>query len=351
MPFSHTKLLRKRTSGISHSSSETKDTAELQRRIHMINNAIARKDIAELRKLAVTGPGLVNDGLRRLAWPLLLRCEKGGEAREADEHSDEAQAKLDVERSFVYLPKGIRTTAKKQYQRDLQEIIASVLRRHLDLHYYQGFHDICSVLLIVLGKQLAIAAAENIAMFLLRDAMLDSLEPILRQLMLLDTILQFEDPQIHKFMTESNILPYFGLSWVITWCSHDIKDVGKVARLFDFFISSNPLMSVYLAARLVISRRQELLMLERDNASIHTFLSKFPQNIDIDDIITKTQGLYHKYPPAVLQKLSGDPLDDTSCVNTYKRHWSSLKPNAPVDYSLADLILTIPQTRKPLLAS
>ena len=79
--------------------------------------------------------------------------------------------------------------------------------------------------------------------------MLDSLEPILRQLMLLDTILQFEDPQIHKFMTESNILPYFGLSWVITWCSHDIKDVGKVARLFDFFISSNPLMSVYLAAR------------------------------------------------------------------------------------------------------
>jgi len=82
MPFSHTKLLRKRTSGISHSSNETKETAELQRRIHMINNAIARKDIAELRKLAVTGPGLVNDGLRRLAWPLLLRCEKGGEARE-----------------------------------------------------------------------------------------------------------------------------------------------------------------------------------------------------------------------------------------------------------------------------
>ena len=52
-------------------------------------------------------------------------------------------------------------------------------------------------------------------------------------------------------------------------------------------------------------------MLERDNASIHTFLSKFPQNIDIDDIIAKTQELYVKHPPAVLQKLSGDPLDET----------------------------------------
>lgn len=44
----------------------------------------------------------------------------------------------------------------------------------------------------------------------------------------------------------SETLPFFPLSWVITWCAHDLHDFGKVARLFDFLLCFNPLMSVYL---------------------------------------------------------------------------------------------------------
>lgn len=39
-----------------------------QERINQINEAFMKKNIPELRKLATTGPGLVNDGLRRLCW-------------------------------------------------------------------------------------------------------------------------------------------------------------------------------------------------------------------------------------------------------------------------------------------
>ncbi|GBB95077.1 hypothetical protein RclHR1_02470021 [Rhizophagus clarus] len=86
-----------------------------------------------------------------------------------EEHKDERQVLLDVDRSFVYYPKGISNAEKKQKQSELNDVIVGILRRHPNLAYYQGFHDICSVLLLVLGnKEAAIKAGENIAMFLLR---------------------------------------------------------------------------------------------------------------------------------------------------------------------------------------
>jgi len=78
--------------------------------------------------------------------------------------------------------------------------------------------------------------------------MLDSLEPILRQLELVHTLLKLEDSKIAEFLESVDVLPYYCLSWVLTWCSHDIDDFSKVMRLFDFFIASEPLMPVYFAA-------------------------------------------------------------------------------------------------------
>jgi hypothetical protein len=39
---------------------------------------------------------------------------------------------------------------------------------YLPLYDIKGFHDVCSILLIILGKEGAIKAGKNIAMFLLR---------------------------------------------------------------------------------------------------------------------------------------------------------------------------------------
>jgi TBC1 domain family member 20 len=94
-----------------------------------------------------------------------------------------------------------------------------------------------------------VSAAENIAMFLLRDAMLDSFDLLLSQLTLLNTILAQEDKEIYQFLMACDLSPYFCISWVITWCSHDLKSLAKITRLFDFFISSDPLMCVYLTAK------------------------------------------------------------------------------------------------------
>jgi len=78
----------------------------LQERINQINEARMKKNISELRKLATTGPGLVSDGLRRLCWPLLLHCEPYDKKDFREEHKDERQVLLDVDRSFVHYPPG-----------------------------------------------------------------------------------------------------------------------------------------------------------------------------------------------------------------------------------------------------
>jgi hypothetical protein len=43
-------------------------------------------------------------------------------------------------------------------------------------------------------------------------------------------------------------MPYYALSWILTWFSHDFEQYEKVVRLFDVFISSEPIMLIYIAS-------------------------------------------------------------------------------------------------------
>lgn len=119
-------------------------------------------------------------------------------------------------------------------------------------------------------------------------------------------------------MYRANVLPYYCLSWVITWCSHDIDDFSIIPRLFDLFLSSNPLMPVYFAAAIVLSHKQELLEQECENSAVHSFLSKLPQKpLDVETLIQKACDLEALYPPIQLQKEAQIGLDETSSVNTW----------------------------------
>ncbi|KAG0226257.1 hypothetical protein BGW42_003793 [Actinomortierella wolfii] len=292
-----------------------KDTLDKQKRLRKLDEAILTGDIATLQRLSVTGAGFVNDGVRRRAWPLLLRTIKGRYKEEIDDDKpskDEDQVQLDVLRSFTHLASdpNVRETVRRQRQEELSEVIIDVLRRHPRLSYYQGFHDVCTCLITVLGKESAALAAECMALVFFRDCMLDNLEPVLDQLSLMMEIFRLVDPEVLEFLNSTDTLPFFALSWVITWCSHDLQDFSKVARIFDFFLCFNPLMPVYFAAAVVMSRREELFRVERDNAMVHTFLTKFPIDCDLELIISHAHQLFTTYPPETLQKRANNWLDE-----------------------------------------
>ncbi|ORX90008.1 hypothetical protein K493DRAFT_266340 [Basidiobolus meristosporus CBS 931.73] len=315
---------RKKTLHRTNTSKNSRDKRQL--RVGLINDAIRNKDIASLKMLATTGPGLLNDGLRRLSWPLILHCDKTQiNSTISMPHKDESQVDLDVKRSLGKLPTAdTRQTWRAEKRKELTSVITQVLRNNPELSYYQGFHDICTCLLLVLGPDKAAEAAQNMALFFLRDAMSDSLEPVMSQLALMQTILAQEDSQVSNFLLKSETPPYFCLSWVLTWCSHDLNDFSKVTRLFDFFLSVNPLAPVYFAASVVLSRKDELLDCECEYAMVHTFLSKFPQGANVDALLSKTLDLLAKYPPSKLQALAGLELPKRSVVNTYSKNWENL---------------------------
>lgn len=56
------------------------------------------------------------------------------------------------------------------------------------------------------------------------------------------------DPELADHITTAGILPYFALSWYITWFAHDVSALPQVARLFDLFMASHPLMPLYVGA-------------------------------------------------------------------------------------------------------
>ena len=74
--------------------------------------------------------------------------------------------------------------------------------------------------------------------------------------------------------------PYFCLSWVIKWFGHDVRDTALVKRLYDFFIVSHPLMSVYMSVAMMIHplNRIEVLGADCDFACVHHALADLPKN-------------------------------------------------------------------------
>lgn len=274
------------------------------------------------------------------------------------QHRDYMQAQLDVNRSFIHYPTNLSKQDRAIYQRRLTNIIMTVLGRHPYLHYYQGFHDVCSVLLIILGEELATMVAEILALFWLRDFMHPTLDPVMSMLSLIGPIFKKTDSDLYKFFAsvtsakfgsfleagsegeedELGILPYFALSWVLSWTSHELKNVESIARIFDFFIVSNPIMPVYFAIALVSESKQFILNsfsqsksglaglftstsasssaehLEPDFSTLHSFLKNLLANtlddgrstqqrdnagfkIDVEAVIQKAQRIFEKYPP------------------------------------------------------
>jgi len=84
---------------------------------------------------------------------------------------------------------------------ELGLVVHTVLARHPELHYYQGFHDVCAVLLNVLeDRALAAALAEQVATRWLRLAMAPTLQPVLAHLGRIWTLVAREDAALYEFL-------------------------------------------------------------------------------------------------------------------------------------------------------
>lgn len=119
-------------------------------------------------------------------------------------------------------------------------------------------------------------------------------------------LIAYFDPEVHDFLSRCAMEPFFALSWVITWFSHDIRDTDLVKRLFDVFVVSHPLMPIYLAVAMVCHplNRQDVLQSSDDGddfAAVHHALSSLPRNSSM---------VGWKYKPDEQGYMSDDDADE-----------------------------------------
>ena len=183
------------------------------------------------------------------------------------------------------------------------------------LCYFQGFHDIVQVILLVLGKDKAVDVVAHLALLRIRDFMLPSLSASLAHLRLLPAILYSVDPKLCHHL--SGTQPFFALAATLTLYAHEIEDYGEIARLFDFLLAHEAAVSLYLFAAIILSRRDELFEIPADEPEIlHFTLSKIPKSLDFENLIQEAMHLFKEHPPEHLPFRSWSSVSAFSVLKT-----------------------------------
>lgn len=76
--------------------------------------------------------------------------------------------------------------------------------------------------------------------------MLPNLDPAIAHLRLLPAILAKADSAVARHLSETD--PFFALSSTLTLYAHDIEEYGDIARLYDFLLAHEAVISLYLFA-------------------------------------------------------------------------------------------------------
>jgi hypothetical protein len=190
------------------------------------------------------------------------------------------------------------------------------------LSYFQGYHDIVQVLLLVLGEQHAAPAVAEVSLFRIRDYMLPSLSPALKHLQLIPAIIEKADPALRRHLSQTQ--PFFALAATLTLYAHEIQEYSDIARLFDFLLAREPIVSIYLFAAIALSRKKELLDIPVDEPEmIHFTLSKLPYPLDLDGLILSAEQLFLDHPPESLPSGVWKRIPEHSVLKTSRDPFGS----------------------------
>jgi hypothetical protein len=274
-----------------------------------INLALASNppNLDELRKLSHLG--FVNSELRSQVWPAffgICPSQKFGPLRDKDFSTNRyyVQIEKDIVRSLAHHDVTIAYSEEERNvaRRKLRLLLLTIFDKHHDLHYVQGFHDICTIFLLVCGESKGCVVVEGLSRYHIRESLRSSLDRVVKVLDMVIPLVGLVDPEIGKLFRSANMHSFFTLSWVLTWFSHNLVSFDKICRIFDFLLASHPLMPVYLAAAFIISRKKDLLVVECEFSAIHAFFQNIPHDVDVDKLILHCAKIFCDLPPALAFK-------------------------------------------------
>lgn len=323
----------------------TGDTLERIRakKAELVLDALADHDLEQVSHLARTPEGLVTSELRMKAWLLFLdlppdsspdRILASADALTTNDlspHKDENQVLLDIKRlftvmlhfiSFSHSVSSSYTTILsvddvEAMRKRLFSLIVRVLRKYPFLNYYQGYHDIASVVLLVCNDvptandDIAVQILEKLTVDHLRDFMISDIGLSVNHLKLIPCIIKSEDPllfQLIRHTSNSFIVTngiYFDYEFiqallsVITMFSHDVNNFSHLMMIWDFIFSYRSVAaSVYIYAAIMLHFKDPI------------FKELFISNED--DLAALDSDLVHKLlsPASLFSRISDSNISD-----------------------------------------
>ncbi|KAJ5074693.1 tbc1 domain family member 20/gtpase [Anaeramoeba ignava] len=259
-------------------------------------------NLTEIRE--IVSNGLPNNKVRQKLWSFILELENIKQTNEETEiihHKDTEQIKQDVDRCYWKESLKWSESKKEEERENLEKMVNQIMIKNGDLYYYQGFHEICSIIQVVYGSKKGKLVSEQIALHYIRDNMNKNFKVVLKYLHLIFQLIKHVDEELYEFLNEASMDPCFATSWVLTWFAHVVPDIDTVLRLFDFFIAEGPFMPYYFSAALVLYNNNLILnKCPPIMSEVFKFLQSLVFNMNVEDVILISQKLFKLFPPILL---------------------------------------------------
>lgn len=247
-----------------------------------LDDILDANDIYSLRQHLLETPKILTPILRIKIWPLVIPQPSIISHQPIltnlnySSHRDYQQVLKDVNRSFINYDDNSIPKSR------LLKVIMSSLIMIPDLYYYQGYHDVASVMVTVFpNDDDAIRSLCAISVCYLRDHTLKDINESLIHLHLIPEIINIIDPKFHKYINTPN--PIYSLSAILSIFSHDLNKFDSLIQIWDFiFLHNDPKLVIYIYASMVLYFKDDILLQLQEigsgNDMIQFTLSKLIQN-------------------------------------------------------------------------
>lgn len=173
--------------------------------------------------------------------------------------SYKTQIQKDVDRSFTNIQdSAVRINSLRSSLRNLLFIFFHL---NPEYHYYQGFHEVASQVILVYNGDLGkcYRFLKVFSLMYLRDFMTKTINPSLNIINIVLYIIYKEDPQYYRIVR--SVPPHFLLSAIITVFTHDIKDTEKINQIWEYLLFTGGVTwgSLYLYAATLLLMKQNVL--------------------------------------------------------------------------------------------
>lgn len=237
-------------------------------------------DTAFLRRECIRGFGSVTNGYRADVYSRILNAHPLDIPLGKSQHHN--QLVLDVRRTYGQL---LTLDEAAVQQERLLRVLDGLFVMHVDLKYYQGFHDVVSILLLIIDDdRVVMGITERLAMTRFKASLFDFSEAMEGGRHALEKVKDI-DSELSDALEEGGCDGMFTFPWFITWFLHSISSLGVAVRLIDFFVCTEDKDLENFIAATVISNRGAIFELpEIEYSLIHIYFTNTPSHFTIRDI-------------------------------------------------------------------